>query len=222
MAKNTGRKAEAAARRRSARKLLGRVTKPPDTESNVKKANEILDQVAKAKERHSTWINADPGGRPSEIKLKELECEAAARALDDVNERLAHARGDFLSDAQIAPKSPIASAKIPAKSETTEARQAPTDGSASTRPANPAASVPPNWKVLARTKATEFITRQRAKDLFPSQVDVADEIARDFRASEIVGDGGKPLTGAYIKRHALKGISSARGKQLSTSPRQGK
>jgi len=37
-----------------------------------------------------------------------------------------------------------------------------------------------------------------------------------------MGADGKPLSGATIKRHALKGISSAQDKQLSTSPRRGK
>lgn len=78
------------------------------------------------------------------------------------------------------------------------------------------------WKAKARERADEIIKRQRAKDLHPSQEDIADEIAREFRAGGVVGAGGKPLTGAYIKRHALKGISSAQNRQLSTSIRRGK
>ena len=78
------------------------------------------------------------------------------------------------------------------------------------------------WKVKARETADAIIKRQRAKDLHPSQEDIADEIAREFRKASIVGVGGKPLTGAYIKRHALNGISSAAGKRLSTSIRRGK
>ena len=78
------------------------------------------------------------------------------------------------------------------------------------------------WKVKARDRANEIIKRQRERDLHPSQINIADEIAREFRESGIVGAGGKPLTGAYIKRHALKGISSAKGRQLSTSIRRGK
>ena len=78
------------------------------------------------------------------------------------------------------------------------------------------------WKAKARERAGEIIKRQRAKDLYPSQEDIADEIAREFRADGVVGAGGKPLTGAYIKRHALKGISSAQNRQLSTSIRRGK
>lgn len=79
-----------------------------------------------------------------------------------------------------------------------------------------------SWKAKARQRADEIIKRQRAKDLHPNQEAIADEIAREFRTDGVVGAGGKPLTGAYIKRHALNGISSAAGKQLSTSIRRGK
>lgn len=72
------------------------------------------------------------------------------------------------------------------------------------------------WKEQARQRAREIIARQKAKDLYPSQEDIADEIAREFRA------GGKPLTGAYIKRHALKGISSATSRKFSTQILKGK
>ena len=78
------------------------------------------------------------------------------------------------------------------------------------------------WKERAREKAGEIIKRQKAIDAYPSQEAIADEIARAFRQDGIVGAGGKPLTGAYIKRHALKGISSEQDKQLSTSIRRGK
>ncbi len=78
------------------------------------------------------------------------------------------------------------------------------------------------WTQNAKKRALEIIARQRQKDLFPSQKAVADEIAAEFRANGTFGAGGKPLTGAYIKRHALKGISSEQGKQLSTKAHRGK
>ncbi len=78
------------------------------------------------------------------------------------------------------------------------------------------------WKGTARTRAHELIKRDREKDLYPSQVNLADEIAKELRRDGVHGDDGKPLTGAYIKRHALKGISSAQGKQLSTAKSRGK
>ena len=78
------------------------------------------------------------------------------------------------------------------------------------------------WKVKARDRANDIIKRQQERDLHPSQEILADEIARAFRGVGIVGADGKPLSGAYIKRHALKGISSAKGRQLSTSTRRSK
>ncbi len=78
------------------------------------------------------------------------------------------------------------------------------------------------WKVFAQLKAKEYIKQQREADLYPSQENISDHIAREFRATGIVGADKKPLSGATIKRHALKGISSAVGKRLSTTRIQGK
>lgn len=73
-----------------------------------------------------------------------------------------------------------------------------------------------DWKAAAKQRAYEIIKRQRAIGCYPSQIAIADEIAIEFRKSEVFGVDGKPLTGSYIKRHALLGISSAQLKQLST------
>lgn len=112
------------------------------------------------------------------------------------------------------------------------AAQQPEPAAVEALPAQPQAAAPAPvavsandgeaWKGRARLMAGEIIKRQRAKDLYPSQEDIADEIAREFRTDGVMGAGGKPLTGAYIKRHALKGISSAADRQLSTSIRRGK
>lgn len=80
----------------------------------------------------------------------------------------------------------------------------------------------PAWKAQACQRAEEIIQRQRVNDWFPSQLHIADEIAREFRAAGITGLNGKPLTGSYIKRHALRGISSAQAKLQSTKPRRSK
>lgn len=85
-----------------------------------------------------------------------------------------------------------------------------------------AAAVEEGWKEQARTRAQVIIKRQRERDLYPSQQNVADEVAREFRQEGIFGADGKPLSGSYIKRHALLGISSAQGKKLSTSLGRGK
>lgn len=78
------------------------------------------------------------------------------------------------------------------------------------------------WKEEARARAYKIIERDRRKSLYPNQELIADEIARDFRRDGVHGAGGKPLTGAYIKRHALTSISSAQGKQLSIENSRGK
>ncbi len=78
------------------------------------------------------------------------------------------------------------------------------------------------WKGKARERAYEIIKRDGAKSLYPSQPDIADEIAKEFRRDGVMGVDGKPIAGGYIKRHALNGISSAQGKQLSTAISRGK
>lgn len=73
------------------------------------------------------------------------------------------------------------------------------------------------WVKLAQEEANLIIKRLHARDLYPTQEDIADEIARNFRERGIHGASGKPLSARTIKRHALKGISSAFGKAKSTS-----
>lgn len=101
------------------------------------------------------------------------------------------------------------------------------------RPAAPAIAAPvvtplvqaqDEWIALAQTEARKIIKRQAACDLFPSQTSIADEIADDFRKRDppVVGAEGKPLCGASIKRHALRGISSGNNRQQSTTKHRGK
>lgn len=78
------------------------------------------------------------------------------------------------------------------------------------------------WIMQARKHADQIIKRQQARDLYPSQLDIADEIAREFRKSGVIGVSRKPLSSAYIKRHALKGISSQQAQLKSTTVRRGK
>ena len=98
------------------------------------------------------------------------------------------------------------------------------DGTAATQAEAPVGGVSggSNWIATAQARAVAIIERQRQRDLYPSQEHIADEIAAEFRKAGIVGADGKPLAGAYIKRHALRGISSAQGKQLSTATPRGK
>lgn len=78
------------------------------------------------------------------------------------------------------------------------------------------------WVTQAQRRAREIIKDCREHDRYPSQENLGDTIAAEFRKAGTVGADGKPLSGATIKRHALRGISSAVGKQLSTSIGRGK
>ncbi len=78
------------------------------------------------------------------------------------------------------------------------------------------------WKSAAQSRAHEIISEARANDRYPSQESISDQIAREFRAAGNFGADGKPISGGYIKRHALKGITSAIGKKLSTTKQRGK
>ena len=90
----------------------------------------------------------------------------------------------------------------------------------------PAKANPPDeaWKEEARAQARTIIERQAAKDLHPNLVVIADEIAKEWRKLEKFGPKGTPLSGAYIKRHALQGCGIAIDREaiISTSKGRGK
>ena len=88
--------------------------------------------------------------------------------------------------------------------------------------ATPAPVADDAWKTKAQNRAREIVKDAKARDRYPSQENLGDLIAAEFRKAGIVGTDRKPLTGSTIKRHALKGISSATGKQLSTTIGRGK
>ena len=87
-------------------------------------------------------------------------------------------------------------------------------------------AIKPPRKVPLERAMTENVTisERAARDLFPSQIVIAESIAADFRnrTPPIHGTDGKPLSGATIKRHALKGISSATKKARTTTINRGK
>ena len=107
----------------------------------------------------------------------------------------------------------------PMANETTEPRQ---DTETLASNGHISRDTPPEWIGLAQEQAKAIIKDYKARDLYPNQITVADLIAKDFRASGIVGTDGKPPSGATIKRHALKGISSAIARQQSTAINWGK
>jgi len=79
-----------------------------------------------------------------------------------------------------------------------------------------------NWIERAQTEARKYVKEQTERDLYPSQEAIGDWVANKFRQDGVVGSDGKPLSGTTIKRHALKGISSAKGKLFSATTKRGK
>ena len=71
------------------------------------------------------------------------------------------------------------------------------------------------WKDKARTRAYEIIKRDSAKNIYPSQVDICNEIAKEFHRDGIKSTNRKQISSSYIKRFALNGISSAKNKLIS-------
>ncbi len=66
------------------------------------------------------------------------------------------------------------------------------------------------WIDAAQKIAREYIAETKKIDTYPSQQTIADHVAKKLRTNSIFGVSGKPLTGESVKRHALKGISSAK------------
>lgn len=62
------------------------------------------------------------------------------------------------------------------------------------------------WISIARQYANEFIIEKAKKKSYPSQNDIGDHVAKRFRDEGINAAHGKPPTGSYIKRKALKSI----------------
>jgi|GEM_PF-7016465 len=62
------------------------------------------------------------------------------------------------------------------------------------------------WISIAKQYAKEFIDEQAALHAYPSQQAIGDRIAKRFRNEGITALSGKPPSGSYIKRYALKGI----------------
>lgn len=62
-----------------------------------------------------------------------------------------------------------------------------------------------SWQEQARAIALEYLTKHKANDLHPSQIDVAEHVAKESRKSKIFGPQGKPLSASYIKREAIQG-----------------
>lgn len=86
----------------------------------------------------------------------------------------------------------------------------------------PVAQAGDDWRSKAREQAQAIVDRDRARDLWPSQHHIADEIARDWRTRGLTGAGGKPLSAATIKRHGLKGSTIDAPRRSPTKGKRGK
>jgi hypothetical protein len=64
------------------------------------------------------------------------------------------------------------------------------------------------WSPIAKAMALEIIERDRQFERFPNHMEIAYEIEEKFAKLGLIGIEGKPITAAYIKRHALRGIDS--------------
>lgn len=79
-----------------------------------------------------------------------------------------------------------------------------------------------DWKDHAQALARRIIERDTSRKLHPSQVLIAEELARELDQQGIRGPAGIPLTASYIKRHALAGITSAAPARRATPHKRGK
>ena len=67
-----------------------------------------------------------------------------------------------------------------------------------------------NWIAVARTYGQQFVDKQARSGAFPNQEVIGDHVAKRFVDEGLTTDRGKPPSGAYVKRHALKGLRSMR------------
>lgn len=72
------------------------------------------------------------------------------------------------------------------------------------------------WIPIARGMAREIIERDAGRDLFPSQMEIAEEIAGKLR------EQGRPLAIETVKRHALKGMVSGAAELRKLPKHRGK
>lgn len=80
----------------------------------------------------------------------------------------------------------------------------------------------PAWIDEARRVAKAYITDRKGRDLYPTLLHVAQHVAEVLRGRKVYGPSGKPLSAAYIKRHALGPVKNSTGNGESTRAGQGK
>lgn len=68
----------------------------------------------------------------------------------------------------------------------------------------------PAWIDEARKVAKAYMTDRKSKDLHPTQWHVAQHVEEVLRNRKVYGPSGAPVSAAYIKRHALGPVKTAR------------
>ena len=67
----------------------------------------------------------------------------------------------------------------------------------------PRAPAIPDWKEDATKRGWEIVAEATKGARTPSQTDIGDQISREWNKERRYGPQGAPLSGAYIRRHAL-------------------
>jgi hypothetical protein len=61
------------------------------------------------------------------------------------------------------------------------------------------------WVAKAQEIGAAYLEKHKMNDLFPSQQNVADHVAKILKSEHVLSDLGKPLSSGYILRNALQG-----------------
>ena len=133
------------------------------------------DAEEKLARRKELLENAPATGIVKNLENAEVAVSNAERALTKTEQDIKALRGDYFGDVRRPPSEPL--------QDTTPSPAPVVADSAS-------AGNGDALKSKARVRAFEIIDRQRAKDLYPSQETIADEIAKEFRAAGLVGADG--------------------------------
>jgi hypothetical protein len=153
----------------------------PAFQMAVDKADRLLNSLKVARRREAEWKDADPGGVPSEIKLKETELASVEQVRKDLEARLSVERGDFITPSY-------------STSDTTK------EAESETKAVVPAQ---PNWKMRIQTAATDHCLQLQKSGASPTTHSILDAMVKWCHDNNVKTDG-KIFPGAnYLRTHVL-------------------